>query len=118
MHIRFPKAIKSNINSDNEILNPCARLCLEGSISDTGTSLTYICSKYGLTKKMHMGYVQEHFFIKNVALAGIHTLPQEAVCAGVAIREAIDMREHNYGQPRTTNNINKNNYITGGYINT
>ena len=51
--------------------------------------LTYICSKYGLTKNMHMGYVQEHFFIKNVALAGIHTLPQEAVCAGVAIRELL-----------------------------
>ena len=32
--------------------------------------------------------------IKHVVLAGIQTPPQEAVCAGIAIKEAIHMKEH------------------------
>ena len=49
-------------------------------------------NKYGLTKKDVHGASTRT--IKNVVLAGIHTLPQEAVCAGVAIREAIHMRKY------------------------
>ena len=31
---------------------------------------------------------------KNVVLAGIHTPPQEYMCVGVAIRDAMHTREH------------------------
>ena len=80
------------MNTDNGIVKLCARICLEGSISDTGKIDLYICSKYGLTKKDVHGVGTRT--ITNVGLAGIHTPPQEAVCAGVAIIEAKHMREH------------------------
>ena len=51
MHIVFLESIKFNMNSDNGIVNLCARLYLEGSISDTRKSSTYICSKYWLRNK-------------------------------------------------------------------
>ena len=90
LHICFLKSIKSNMNTDNGVLKLCARLCMEGSISDTGKSLTYICSKYGLIRKdVHDVCTRT---LKHVVLAGILTPPQEAVCAGIAIREAMHMR--------------------------
>ena len=88
LHIRFLKSIKSNMNTDNGIVKLCARLCMKGSISDTGKSLTYICSKYGLIKRDVHGVCTRA--IKNVVLAGIQTPPQEDVCAGVAIRVYIN----------------------------
>ena len=80
------------MNTDNGVVKLCARLCMEGRISDTGKSLTYICSKYGLIRRdVHDVCTRT---LKHVVLAGIQTPPQEAVCAGIAIREAIHMREH------------------------
>ena len=35
MHKRFLKSIRSNMITDNGLVKLCARLCLEGSISDT-----------------------------------------------------------------------------------
>ena len=61
-------------------------------MSDTGKSLTYICSKYGLIRRdVHDVCTRT---LKYVVLAGIQTPPQEAMCAGIAIREDIHMREH------------------------
>ena len=50
LHIRFLKSIKSNMSTDNGLVKRCARLFMEGSMSDTRKSLTYICSKYGLSR--------------------------------------------------------------------
>ena len=92
LHIRFLKSIKSNMNTDNRLVKLCARLCMDGSMSDTWKSLTYICSKYGLIRRdIHDVCTKT---LKHVVLAGIQTPPQEAECAGIAIREAIHMREH------------------------
>ena len=82
------------MNTDNGLVKLCARLCMEGNMSDTGTSLTYICSKYGLIRRdVHDACTR---ILKHVVLAGIQTPPQEAVCAGIAIREAIHERAY-YG---------------------
>ena len=51
LHIRFLKSIKSNMNIDNGAVKICARLCMEGSMSDTGKSLSYIRSTYGLIRR-------------------------------------------------------------------
>ena len=80
------------MNTDNKLVKLCARLCMDGSVSDTGKSMTYICSKYGLIRRdVHDVCTGT---LKHVVLAGIQTPPQEAVCAGIAIIEAIHMREH------------------------
>ena len=79
------------MNTDNGLVKLRARLCMDGSMSYTGKSLTYICSKYGLIRRdVNDVYTRT---LKYVVLAGIQTSPQEAVCAGIAIREAIHMRE-------------------------
>ena len=76
LHIRFLKSIKSNMNTDNELVKLCARLCMDGSMSDTGKSLTYICSKYGLIRRdVHDVCTRT---LKHIVLAGIQTPPQEA----------------------------------------
>ena len=83
LHIRFLKSIKSNINTDDELVKLCARLCMDGSMSDNGKSKTYICSKYGLIRRdVYDVYTRT---LKHVALAGIQTPAQEAMCAGIAI---------------------------------
>ena len=80
------------MNTGNGLVNLCVRLCMKGSMSDTGKSLRYICSKYGLIRKdVHDVCTRT---LKHVVLADIQTPPQEAVCAGIAIREAMHMREH------------------------
>ena len=69
LHIRFFKSNQSNINTDNELVKLCARLCMDGSMSDTGKSLTYICSKYGLIRRdVHDLCTRT---LKHVVLAGI-----------------------------------------------
>ena len=80
------------MNTDNGVVKLCVRLCMEGSISNTGKSLTYICSKCGLIRRDVHGVCTR--ILKHIVLPGIQTPPQEAVCAGIAIREAIHMREH------------------------
>ena len=80
------------MNTDNELVKLCARLWMDGSMSDTGTSLTYICSRYGLIRRDVYDVCTRT--LKHVVLAGIQTPPQEAMFAGIAIREAIHMREH------------------------
>ena len=80
------------MSTDNGLVKLCARLRMEGSMSDTEKSLTYICSKYGLIRRdVHDVCTRK---LKHVVFAGIRTPPQEAVCAGIAIREAIHTREH------------------------
>ena len=92
LHIRFLKSNKSSMNTDNGLVNLCARLCMEDSMSDTGKCLTYICSKYGLIRRdVHDVCTRT---LKHVVLAGLQTPSQKAVCAGIAIRESIHTREH------------------------